>query len=173
MKHLINQFGPFDKKEIDFYMNKLSEDGKNVINDFQKELIFDLFYKYFGDTLSIKAINKEDYIILMIIAKRILIANNMVILPYIISGKINKLTPRQNVNKRELTKLQCSPFFNFILAKYNNPKIEKYIFSIIATILVSDFDIIDYYDKELHGKHIEVLPDIVCEEILMYIMLII
>jgi len=170
MNKITNHFGPFDQKEIDFYMGQLTQDGKTIINDFQKNLIFNLFYKYFGDSVSIKAINKEDYVKLMITAKRILSSNNMVILPYIVSGRVNRLPQRKNINKKELNKIQSSPYFDYITKKYNNPKIEKYIFSVIATILVSDFQIIDYYDKELNGKHIEMIPDIVCEEILMYIM---
>ena len=172
MKQITQHFGPFDQDEINFYMKQLTQDGKTVINQFQKDLIFNLFYKYFGDVVSIKAINKEDYVKLMITAKKILLSHNMIILPYIISGKVNRLPQRKNINKKELNKIQNSPFFKHILAKYNNPKIEKYIFSLIATILVADFQIIDYSDPELNGKHIEMIPDIVCEEILMYILLI-
>ena len=46
-------YGPFDQEEVDFYIKSLSQDGKAVINGFQKDLIFNLFYKYFGDPVSI------------------------------------------------------------------------------------------------------------------------
>jgi hypothetical protein len=42
----------------------------------------------------------------------------------------------------------------------------------IATIISSDFTIIDYYDRNLDGKKIETVPDIVIEEVLMYTLLI-
>ncbi len=165
-------FGPFVKEEIDFYSEALSENGKIVINSFQKDLIFNLFYKYFGDPVSINSINKDDYIKLIISAKRLLEASNMVILPYIISSKINRLVSRKNLNKSELTNLEASPYYAKIIDKYRNPKIEKHILSIIATILSSEFQIIDFYNPDLNGKTIEIIPDIVCEEILMYVTLI-
>ena len=51
-------------------------------------------------------------------------------------------------------------------------KIEKYILSIIAVILCSEFELIDYDDEELDGKPISIIPELVCEEVLMYISLI-
>lgn len=165
-------FGPFNKEELDFYSNALSENGKIVINGFQKDLVFNLFYKYFGDPVSINSINKDDYIKLIISAKRLLEASNMVILPYILSSKITRLVSRKNLNKNEMTNLENSPYYSKITEKYRNPKIEKHILSIIATILSSEFQIIDFYNPDLNGKIIDVIPDIVSEEILMYITLI-
>jgi hypothetical protein len=86
-------YGPFDQDEINFYKESLGEDDKPVINSFQKDLIFNLFYKYFGDTQSINVINMDDYIKLMIAARRLLEANGLVVLPYIISGKVNNDVP--------------------------------------------------------------------------------
>ena len=165
-------FGPFKKEEIDFYSEALSENGKIIINTFQKELVFNLFYKYFGDPVSINSINKDDYIKLIISSKRMLQANNMVILPYIISSKVNRLITRKNLNKKELMKLESSPYYAKIIDKYRNEKMEKQVLSIIATVLSSEFQIIDFYDDELNGKKIEMVPDIVCEEILMYVTMI-
>jgi len=172
MKTIEMIFGPFKDEEVSFYMNNLSEEGKIIINGFQKDLIFNLFYKYFGDPVSIKAINREDYVKLMIAAKRTLQSNNMVILPYVISSRINRLVSRKSLNKKELTKLTTSPFYSKIMGKYQNAKIEKYILSIIATILSSEFQIIDFDDDELNGIIIETIPDIICEEILMYVSLV-
>ena len=165
-------FGPFIKEEVDFYSDILSENGKIIINSFQKDLVFNLFYKYFGDPVSINSINKDDYVKLIIASKRLLETSNMVILPYIISSKINRLVSRKNLNKNELTSLESSPYYSKIIDKYRNPKIEKHILSIIATILSSEFQIIDFYNPDLNGKIIDVIPDIVCEEILMYVSLI-
>ena len=43
-------YGPFSDEEIDFYMKRLENESGNVINEFQKTLVFNLFYKYFGLT---------------------------------------------------------------------------------------------------------------------------
>ena len=68
MKKIDSMYGPFDQDEIDFYIKELG-DYDATINPFQKKLIFNLFYKYFGDTISINAINVDDYVKLVIAGK--------------------------------------------------------------------------------------------------------
>lgn len=172
MKSIEMIFGPFDQEEIDFYTAELGKNGKNVINSFQQELILYLFYKYYGDTMPPKAINRIDYVKLMIAAKRILESNGMLMLSYIFSSRINRLVLRKNINKKELIKLEASSLFEKIRLKYRNPKIEKIILSIIATILSSDFEVIDYYNDDICGKKIEIIPELIGEEVQMYIDLI-
>ena len=172
MKYLESIYGPFTDEEIQFYINRLSSDNKMILNDFQKELVFNLFYKYFGDPMSIKAINRDDYVKLVIIAKKILQANNLVILPYIISSKINRLVLRKTINKKELSNIERSPYYTHIMNKYKNPKIKKQILSIIATILSSEFEIVDFIERELDGKTIDTIPGFIAEEVLIYISLI-
>lgn len=123
-------------------------------------------------TNTINAINLDDYIVLIIAARRILEASGMVLLPYIVSSKVLRLASRKNVNKKELTKLESSPLWEKIKEKYRNDKIEKHILSIIAIILSSEFEIIDPEDLELDRQRIMVIPELICEEILMYISLI-
>jgi hypothetical protein len=53
-----------------------------------------------------------------------------------------------------------------------NSKIIKEILSMIATVLSSDFRIIDFHDPSINGKTIEIIPDIIIEEFLIYVMLI-
>ena len=167
-------YGPFDENEINYYINRLDNGNGEIINSFQRNLIFNLFYKYFGDPYTIKSINKEDYVKLMIVAKKQLIANTMVILPYIISSKIDKLQQRKSINRKELLRIQSDPLYPYIKEKYGDEKIENYILSIMATILSSDFSIIDYWNENLdkHQLQTNQFPDVVCHEILMYITLI-
>lgn len=174
MRNLELQFGPFDQQEINYYAKRLSNDNKFIINDFQKNLIFNMMYKYFGDTSSIKTINRDDYIKLIIISKKILTSSSMVILPYILSSKITRLINRKNINSKELQKLELSPFYITLKKEYKNDKIIKQIHELIATILVSDFEMIEYNDKEgIDGKKAEIIPDILIEEIIMYMYLVI
>ena len=169
MKLIELEYGPFDENEIQFFMRELSADGRQVIVPFQKKLIFSLFYRYFGDPESIKAINKRDYVILIIAAKKILKHNNMISLPYIISSKIDRIVQRQTINKKELMKLEASQYYPIIKDKYKNDKIIKNILSIIATILSSKFTIVSYDEPELNGQPIPIIPDFICEEVLMFI----
>ena len=165
-------YGPFDPDEILFYKHRLADGGKCTINAFQRDLIFNLFFKYFGDTASLNAINFDDYVKLIMASRRILEASGMVLLPYIVSSKIVRLASRKSVNKKELTKLESSPLWAQIQNKYRSDKIEKHILSIIAIILSSEFEIIDPEDLELNGQRIAVIPELICEEVLMYISLV-
>ena len=165
-------YGPFDQDEIEFFKKRLADDNKPIVNGFQKDLIFNLFYKYFGDPQSANSINLDEYVKLIIAGRNILEANGLVMLPCIMSGKVMRLATRKNVNKRELIKLESSALYDRIKEKYKSDKIEKHILGIIAVILSSDFEMIDYDDRELDGTPISIIPELVCEEVLMYISLI-
>lgn len=171
MNQIRIKFGPFSQEEIQFYKHRLSDGAKCTINSFQRDMVFNLFLKYFGDSNTLNSINLDDYVTLIIAAKRILESTGMVMLPYIISAKVVRLASRKNVNKKELTKIESSPLWEEIRNKYKSSKIETYILSIIACILTSEFQIIDP-TGELDGQTIEVIPELVCEEVLLYINLI-
>ena len=170
MQVIGNKFGPFNEEEFDIYFKEINtEQG---INKFQLQLVFNLFYKYFGDNESIKGINKIDIATLMMSSKKILLNSNMILLPYIISGKVVKVVSRRSVNKKEMIKLEASPTYPLVVEKYRNEKIIKQILTIIATIISSEFEFIDYNNPELHGKRIEMDPDLIIEEVLNYALLI-
>ena len=173
MEMITLMYGPFPDEQVEYYMKRLEEnDSDTIINEFQKNLIFNLFYKYFGDPMSIKNINKIDYVKLMIAASKELAANNMVILPYIISSRVLKLQQRKALNKKESIKLESSSLHNTVKDKYRSEKIDKQILSIVATIISSEFEIIDFYDKDADRKIISNVPDSICEEVYMYCTLI-
>lgn len=170
MNIIESMYGPFDEEEIDYYFKQYNDD--DWLNSLQKQLIFLMFYKYFGDSESIKGINKRDYFKLMIAAKKILINNNMVMLPYIISGKVEKMVGRKSLNKKESTKLENSENYPAVINKYRNEKAVKIILNYIASIISSDFRIIDIHNPNINGKLIDVVPDIIIEEMLLFVLLI-
>ena len=49
MNQIKMMYGPFDQDEIQFYKHRLSSGGKCTVNSFQRDLVFNLFFKYFGD----------------------------------------------------------------------------------------------------------------------------
>ena len=167
-------FGPVDGDEIHHYKKGLS-DGKKVciINLLQKQLTLNLFYKFFGDTTTANSINLDDYVTLIICAKRFLLDLGMLELPYIISSNVVRLANRKSVNKKELMKVTSSPLWKDIQEKYNyNKRIEDSILSIIGTILSSSFKVIEYDDDYLDGKPLILMPDIICDEVLRFALLI-
>ena len=170
MRDIESRFGPFTQEELDYYINHY--DNENWMNNLQKQLIFLLFYKYFGDSESIKGINKEDYFRLMIASKKILLNNNMIMLPYIISSKIEKSVGRKILNKKEFLKLERSENYPKIIEKYKLEKTIKIILGYIASIISSEFRIIDMNNPNLDGKMINIVPDIVIEEMLMFALMI-
>lgn len=165
-------FGPFEEDEVKYYLRKLSDNNHMAVNSFQKDLVFNLFYKYFGDTATLNMITIYDYVKLIIAARRILENSGMVLLPYIVSSKVVRIAQRKNINKKELTKLELSPLYQYAKDKYKNEKIIKHIFSLIATTMSSDFEYINPDEDEDDGFKISIIPELVIEEILMYITLI-
>lgn len=172
MKRIEAEWGPYDQNEIEFYRKELRNSNGEIINNFQKQLVFNMFYKYFGDTTSINAINENDYIKLIITAKKMLKNSAMGFLPYIISGKVNKIVSRKTLNKKEIADMQASQYYSLIEDKFKNPKIMQQILGTIATIITSTFSVIDYNDPSIHGKQINVETRIIIEETLMYVLLI-
>lgn len=166
IKVIESQFGPFSDEEITFYRESLRNSQNNYINNFQKQLIFNLFYKYFGDTEAIYAIQPStDYIKLMLAAKKILMNNYMIIMPYVLSGKVEKLVTRKTINKKEEKELLASPYYPHLLEKYRDERIIKEILSTFATVISSTFRIVDYDNPKLNGKIIDTIPAIVLEEL--------
>ncbi len=170
MDSIISRYGPFTEDEINFYRNEIIKCGRPLINKFQQNLINNMFYKYFGDTVSINSINSDQYIILMIAAKRILLSDGMKLLPYIIASNIIQISTRTSLCKKEIIKVEQSEYYNIILMKYSGDERKiKQALSLIATMLSSKFTIIDYYDKSINGMDIKIESDILIDEVLRFI----
>ena len=126
--------------------------------------------------VTIANINKRDYVKLIIAAKRMLQANGLIAMPFIISSKIEKIVERKSINKKELEKLKSSKIYALAKSNYmeNDTKIDNEILSIIATVLSSDFRIISYDEPNVDGILLDksVLSDYIGEEILTYICII-
>jgi len=165
-------WGKSTDEEVRYFSEKLRNENNEIVNGFQKQLIFNLFYKYYGDTESIKDNNAINYVRLMLIGKKMLLNYNMKFLPYVLSSKVNKIVARKTLNKREFTELQTFPEYQMVVDKYKNEKIIKQILSTIATIITSDFTIIDYNNKEIDGVKLVVEPSMIMRECLNYSLMI-
>ena len=173
MERIIRKYGPFDENEILFYYNELCRGSKSIVNPLQKTLVTYLFAKEFDDPQAAKIVDVKQYIILIIAAKRLLESYNMFQLPIIVGGKVTRIVTRKNINKKELQKIEASEYYPLIHKKYNNPKIEQdVILSLIAQILSSEFQIVDYAHPNRNGMTLNIIPDIVSEEVCRFVMLI-
>ena len=120
MEYIERLFGPFEEKDVEFYKRELTKGNKIVINNFQKNLVFNLFYKYFGDPVSINAINADQYVKLIMAARRMLESSGMVMLPHVISSRVIRIVDRNNINKKEMMRLEASQYYPYIEQKYKN-----------------------------------------------------
>lgn len=168
-------YGPFSEAEIKHYRKKLTKDGAPVINSLQRQLVGYLYYKDFGDPITMNAIrNQTDYIKLIIAGKRILLKSGMTILPYIISSKVLRVASRKIINKKDMILIENSSLYEQIKAKYNNPKIEQKIWEFIGSIISSSFEIIDWDNEknapsQYDGIQVPMINDIVNEELMFFI----
>lgn len=171
MKTIQSFFKPFNPAEI-AYHEKFFSTEEGGIHPFQQTLCFNLFYKYFGDTTPVYANNINGVIKLILAAKWLLQNQRMILLPYIISGRVDKLVARKSLNIKEKQRVEASKYYPMVMEKYQNEKIIKQILSTIATLISSDFSIVDFEHQELTGRHLDVLPEVIIEEYLAYTLLI-
>ena len=177
IRHIETVYGPFSDAEISHYRKRLTDDGRPIINSFQKQMVGYLFFKSFGDPVAINTINQTDYIKMIIAAKRLLLNSGMTILPYIISSRVTRVATRKNVNKKELIRLESSELYNRIQAKYNNPKVSQRILEMIGKVISSSFEIIDFDNdackpSDLDGRIVPIINDMIDEELLFFICMI-
>ena len=175
MKTIETIFGPFSEEEMYHYERIIRDDttGEYTINSFQRQLIFNLFYRFFRDTQSVYSINRMDYLKLAISAKKKLLSSGMIILPYIISGKVEKLVQRKSVNKKEKAMVESSPSFHLIVEKYRDENVVNRILSILATIISSEFSIVDM-DPSIDGRRLDISSvgvGVIVEEVENYVLM--
>lgn len=181
-------WGPIDPEEIKFYHHELStsenyktdengnisivQDEHSCIRETQKNLIFLLFYKYFGSPACLREINYVDYIKLIIIAKKMLLKAGMLIFPYIISGKF-EVSKVKSINIKERSRMESNRLYDQVKEKYrHNSHAMDMALELISKILASKFTIIDYENEAINGQPVPMVNDLVIEEVLMYILMI-
>lgn len=165
MQMIERKYGPFDKNEIEYYKERLQSKNGITINRFQRELIYDIFYKMFGDTVSPRFLdNRDQYIELMLAAKKTLLQNGMIIMPYVVSSKVEKLVTRKTISKKEELEFTTLSTYPLLQKKYKSDKVMLSLLSEIATVISSNFRIIDYHNPNIDGKMIDTNPSIVMAE---------
>jgi hypothetical protein len=176
MLNIDQLYGPFPQDEIDYYKVRLASEAENgtILNPFQMELIFNLFYKYFGDPKSINSINADQYVVLMIAAYKILLANGLTVLPYVISSKVVKMPSKKAMNKKLIQMITLDSTWEKIKEKYHNDQIIlNDILEKIGVAISSEYKIISVREPELDGKVIDYgCATFIAKEFMDYILMI-
>lgn len=172
LEYLSNKF-PIDESLIDHYYKRLTENGQELINPFQEKLIFNLFYPYYGECISIKNTNTEDYVRLMLIAKEILHSKKLNVLAEIISSKVISVSSRKDLNRKLKSYIDdTSELYQSVMVKYNNDeRLMTDIRSMLASCITSEFEIIDPNSPN-YGSKIAIIPQVIIYQLLSFILLI-
>lgn len=150
------RFGPFKQKDIDYYIARLEEGDSSPFNKFQKEMIFNLFAKYFGDPKSIKSINLIGYVKLMMAAKKMLTLAGMAVLPYVISSKVMKMPNKKAISKKYTNMIEADQLWREIEIIYNgDERIKEDIMNKIGVAISSEYKIIAPDEPEFDGHTID------------------
>lgn len=177
-KSIESLYGPFSDEEIEHYRRALTKNGGQIINPLQNELIGYLYYKDMGDPITWNSLpNHTTYIKLMISAKRMLLNSGMVILPYIISSKVKRVSTRKVMSKGDMNEIVNDPLYQNFLNKYKDENVRNGFLEFVAQIKSSQFEIIDWDTKnncpsEYDGKIAPIINYIINEEMLMYAIMI-
>ena len=94
----------------------------------------------------------------------------MKLLPYIIASNVVQISTRTTLCKKELIKVEQSEYYNDICLKFNGDEKQiKAVLALIATMLSSRFNVIDYNDSSIDGMEIKMESDILIDEVLRFI----
>lgn len=171
-------YGPFSDAEVEHYKKALTKNGSQIINRLTNQMLGYVFYKELGDPVTWKNIpSSTDYVKLLIAAKRILLKTGMVILPYVISSRVDRLSSRKVISKSNTIEIKNAALFQQFQEKYNNPKVQQQWFELLGTVKSSSFEIIDWDEENncpsmYDGKMVPMIDDIIDEEMLVYAVMI-
>lgn len=142
--------------EVQFYLNY------HDFNVISKELIFYFFAKYFGGFRDLNFIKREDYVLLMIMMKRMLEAEGLGYLSQLASASIQgKSSARVIRNSKFLDKVMQSDIYqNLMEKKYPSLKCEKDspVITLLSRIINTNWTVCDYDVTEHLGERL-VIPD--------------
>ena len=161
------------KNEFAFYEKDF------VINKLQQNFIFNFFSRYFGSTETLFYCNRDQYILLLLIMKKILLNKSFELIPNIVTAKIDtNLKERVNLNKKILLKLKDSTEYDELLnLKYyfteNNIKNDSGIINkLIANIICNKFKTNNYKDDENNNQEIKYNNDLLLSEVFRFVSLV-
>lgn len=158
-------------KELDYYRTHLK------VKPFQKELIFQIFAKYFGNIQDLYNMTNSDYCRLIIIMKRMLFSKGYLFMQHILSGIVEATTARK-ISTKQSKKVEKSPRNSELEEKYKDVMeildAGKVLNNYLNVMLNSRIKLVDYSLKKYTNQYINIAQhqDIICDEFLRLVNLI-
>ena len=88
----------------------------------------------------------------MIAANKILLANGMVVLPYLVSSKVIKMPKKKAINKKLIQMIVSDPLWQKIREKYHDDEaILEDILDKIGVAISSEYKIVSMREPEYNG----------------------
>ena len=168
IERFIRQVGPITDEEIEYYLNNF--DCTSVFHDM---LIKNYFASTFGGFTELKSKSLEQYIQLLIIAKRLCEMNGTTQIQYLLSSVIKgRTSARLLQSANDINKLEADETYKKLvtekystLMSYNKNRIRE----ILSFVLNNVFTYVEYKDQELLGQEIVFDRDIIGKELLEFI----
>lgn len=171
LKKLQKMYGvEFDDKEVSYYEKHV---GVNVL---QRDLVFNLFGKYFGNVRDLyNNMSMRNYAKLIIIMKKMMSMLGFDIMQHILTGSMKVNPYLKKMPKKMVMKITNSDRYIALQDKYASTfdiiSSDNGLFNNINTIIGSNVTLVDYEHIDKHGKEINIKNnvDMVIDEYLRLI----
>lgn len=153
----------FDEDELDYYIKNLD------IDTFQKNLVFQLFAKYFNNINDLYSLSKKQYCKLIIIMKVMLYKHGFRAIQHVLTAQVVKSNTKR-IPKKIIMKIEESDRYQLLKEKYNFTfdlvsKSDNAFYIYVSIIINSKFFLVDYADRDkteaelLVHKNIDIILD--------------
>lgn len=157
-------------EEIEFYYNNYT------INELQETIVNYYYSKIFGGFDDLTLLTRRQYITIMVLLKRRLIAYKYTQIPQLITGNIiGKLNNRIIQNSKFIDKLTSDPLYEDLFSnkfKYIGEMMNKTNVSalwIISAMINTKFTLVDYLKPDKLGEEITINNDKLCNEFISFL----
>lgn len=166
---LEKEYGKVTDDEIDFYMQRIG-----IMDKFHNDLVNYNFAKEFQGFSELKIASSRKVIKFVVICKRELTKLGFSQLQWLISSLLHgKVSNRLLQNNKFIAKLKKTSLYQHLVTDKYDFSITGYkddpILKMISRVLINSYTFVEYDQPELTGETIVFDPDIISDELLLFI----
>ena len=156
------------QEELDYYKDN------HDFNNLSKELVFYFFAKYFGGFRDLNFIKREQYVMLMIIMKKMLEAKGNLYMNQLITANVKgKSSARIIRNSKFLEKVMTSSIYEELMEKKYSSLVDEKgnspVITLLSKLINTNWTFVDYDMKDKLGEDIELDNDVLSDEFLKFV----